>query len=460
MEASNHEPRRRASLRGKGRAILLGERALPSDIAGDAPDTPPVERAAEPLDPAALRLTPEEMRALFDISAPLPGLDDALPLLPAERRSVASADSPAAPRRVAGPQAVSPADEFLADLPDWLTPPDLADDVPVIVGRNRDRQAPAAGGDAPPLAERTLPAGTPPSPERYQPRAEVESLTPPVPETWSGMPVAAPLEPQPSTPATETTVSPDRAAPPESQTDEPESVISVPTPSPAVSALADDERIRRLTRQIEALQDDLARHPTRDPQLNDTYQQTLAEADRLLAEGRDHYEAVRATVYRIRTEITRQRKIEADIARYRPLLLNYLVGWVIALIVLFLLKALFAGVGEAVGVPVVGALYYPLLFGVAGALLTGYLTLERHTTRLRDFDPIHISWYLVNPLLGGVMGVLMFLIATLANQDLLHERAGEAEYAITYLLCVIAGMNQTPVFRTLHEMMRRLGRGG
>jgi len=113
-----------------------------------------------------------------------------------------------------------------------------------------------------------------------------------------------------------------------------------------------------------------------------------------------------------------------------------------------------------VGVPVVAALYYPLLFGIAGALLTGYLTLERHTTRLRDFDPIHISWYLVNPLLGGVMGLLMFLIATLANQDLLHERASDAEVGITYLLCVIAGMNQTPVLRALHEVMRRVGRSG
>lgn len=460
MEASNHEPHRRASLRGKGRAILLGERALPADIAGDTPDNPPAEQTAGSLDPAALRLTPEEMRALFDVSAPLPGLDEALPVLPTERRTVPSSDSPSASRRAAESQTASLADEFLSDLPDWLTPPDPADDMPVIVGRNTTRQTPTTGSEAPPLAERASPPGAAPPSERYQPRAEVESLTPPLPETWSGMPPAAAVDEKPSAPAAEPARSPDHATLPASRIDAPEPVPTGSVPSPTGSALADDERIHRLARQIEALQDDLAHHPTRDQQLNDAYQQTLAEADRLLAEGRDSYDTVRATVYRIRTEITRRRKIEADIARYRPLLLNYLVGWLIALVVLFLLRALFAGVGEAVGVPVVGALYYPLLFGIAGALLTGYLTLERHTTRLRDFDPIHISWYLINPLLGGVMGLLMFLIATLANQDLLHERASEAEYAVSYLLCVIAGMNQTPVFRALHEMMRRLGRGG
>ena len=72
------------------------------------------------------------------------------------------------------------------------------------------------------------------------------------------------------------------------------------------------------------------------------------------------------------------------------------------------LKQLFVGVAEAIGADIVGALYYPTLFGVAGALISGYVTLDRHTTKLRDFDPIHISWYLFNPLLGGVMGLFTF----------------------------------------------------
>ncbi len=462
MEASNHEPRRRASLRGKGRSILLGERTLSTDIMSDTSAALPAERSAESLDPAALRLTPEEMRALFDISAPLPGLDEALPVVPADRRAVPSAEPGIPPRRTPEQRARSVADEFLADLPDWSAPPNLTDDVPVIMGRNKAGQTSAIEADAPPLAERELSPASPVQEAAYQPRLEVEALTPPSPETWSSEPPARATEQRPALSLSAADSLPARDVPPEAPGAagvalEPERVSSV---SEAATSAVEEERIRRLARQIEALQEDLARHPTRDPQVNDRYQQELAEADRLLISSRANYEAVRATVYRIRTEITRQRKIEADIARYRPLLLNYLVGWVIALVVLFLLKALFAGVGEAVGVPVVAALYYPLLFGIAGALLTGYLTLERHTTRLRDFDPIHISWYLINPLLGGVMGLLMFLIATLANQDLLHERAGDAEVVITYLLCVIAGMNQTPILRALHEVMRRMGRSG
>ena len=451
MEASNHEPRRRASLRGKGRAILLGERELPAQRPERLDDVPPAEQP-EALDPAALRLTPEEMRALFDVSAPLPALDD-LPLTAVTDRKLPPQAAPASspPRRPAEGRAQDTADDLLSDLPDWLVRPDLSDDMPVIVGRSKPKQSVAPAADAQPLAERET---TPPEQEvrSYQTRSEVESLTPPAPETWSGAP--APQQPADRPLAA---ASAEQVAQQEVVAPAPREVPSPVTSGPDTTVLVDDERLRRLAQQIEALQDDLARHPIGDPQVIDGYQQALAEADRLLVASRANYDTVRATVYRIRTEVTRRRKIEADIARYRPLLLNYLVGWVIALVVLFLLKALFAGVGEAVGVPVVAALYYPLLFGIGGALLSGYLTLERHTTRLRDFDPIHISWYLINPLLGGVMGLLMFLIATLANQDLLRESASDAEYAITYLLCTLAGMNQTPILRTLHEVMRRLG---
>jgi hypothetical protein len=224
--------------------------------------------------------------------------------------------------------------------------------------------------------------------------------------------------------------------------------------------LVDDERIRKLSRQIEALQEELAQDAYSDRGAADEYQKELLQASGLLLASRANYDDARAIVFRVRTDMNRQRKVHADIMRYRPLLLNYYIGWGVALVVLFLLRELFAGVTEAVGVGTFAALYYPMLFGIVGALISGYLTLERHTTRLRDFDPIHISWYLFNPLLGGVMGLLMFLLASIANEDLLQQTASEPERAITYLLCVVAGMNQNNVLRQLNDLLDRFGRGG
>jgi hypothetical protein len=230
-------------------------------------------------------------------------------------------------------------------------------------------------------------------------------------------------------------------------------------PDPKLLAmLVDDDRIRKLSEQIEALQEELADHVQSDRGAADSHQQELLRASSLLMASRRNYDDARAIVYRVRADMNRQTKVEADIMRYRPLLLNYFIGWGVALAVLFFLKALFAGITEAVGVGVFAALYYPMLFGIVGALLSGYLTLERHTTKLRDFDPFHVSWYLFNPLLGGVMGLLMFLIASIANEDLLKETASEAERAIAYLLCVVGGMNQNSVLGQLNDLLKRFGR--
>ncbi len=232
-----------------------------------------------------------------------------------------------------------------------------------------------------------------------------------------------------------------------------------PPDSKLLKLLVDDDRIRRLADQIEAMQEELARDFPGTRATADQFQRELLQASGKLLEARENYDDARAIVYRIRTDMNRQRKIHDDIMRYRPMLFNYYIGWGIGLAVLFLLKSLFTGVTDAVGIETAAAMYYPMLLGVVGALLSGFLTLERHTTRYRDFDPIHISWYLYNPLLGAVLGVLMFLLASIANEDLLREAASDAEHAITYLLCVVAGMNQNHVLNRLNDMLKRYGRG-
>jgi hypothetical protein len=227
-----------------------------------------------------------------------------------------------------------------------------------------------------------------------------------------------------------------------------------------LTTLVDDARIHRLWEQIETLQEELVKQVHGDRGATDVYQQELLRASSMLLESRANYDDARAIVYRVLADLNRQRKVEVDIMRYRPLLLNYYLGWGISLAVLVLLKSMFSGVADSVGVGNLAALYYPMLLGVAGALISGYLTLDRHTTKLRDFDPIHISWYLFNPLLGGVMGLLMFLLASIANGDLLQQTASDPERAIAYLLCVGAGMYQNNVLGQLNEMVKRFGRTG
>ncbi len=388
MGETKRDSRPRASLRGKGREILLGERSAsraepaPEEISPE-PGAPDAER----VDPGALDLTPEEAEALLDFS-------------------------PASP-------VYQPSPSF--DL-DGFTLPEAGADEPL----------PETGGLLHPASPRDE-AGL---------GARGGGLA--VPESAALESTKSDAEPRSPVPVRQPPMSLYPGAMP-------------PDPD-LLDRLVDDERLNRLWDQIDIVQEELIHLVGGDRGPTDVYQQELLQASSMLLESRANFDDARAIVYRIRSDLNRQRKVTADIIRYRPLLLNYYVGCAIAWVVLMALKQLFAGVAEAVGVEIVGALYYPTLFGVAGALISGYVTLDRHTTRLRDFDPIHISWYLFNPLLGGVMGLFTFLLVSVANEDLLHDTASTAELAIAWLLCMVAGMNQNSVLGRLNDLLRR-GRG-
>ena len=407
MGETRGNPRTRASLRGKGREILLGVRP-DSSLEAASPGTQPESQPDhEPVDPVALALTPEEAEALLDFSPMSPAYQTGLSLdrddLPAPEQDMD--DDPPDDRPSPGPQPAA-------------RPLDQGDPSPATDGViPQEPEAPNPGGGLFASESASL------APSRAGGTAGQRSPVPVRPPAVSLFPGSLPPHPD------------------------------------LVDRLVDDERLNRLWDQIDIAQEELIRLVGGERGPTDVYQQQLLQASSMLLESRANFDDARAIVYRIRSDLSRQRKVTADIIRYRPLLLNYYLGCAIAWVVLMALKQLFVGVAEAIGADIVGALYYPTLFGVAGALIAGYVTLDRHTTKLRDFDPIHISWYLFNPLLGGVMGLFTFLLVSLANEDLLQDTASHAELAITWLVCMVGGMNQNSVFGRLNGLLKR-GRGG
>ena len=394
-----NDQHRKASLRGKGREIFFGARSTEEET-----DATPDEAAPD--------LTPDETAALLGLLSEAPA-DATLP------------------------------------FPDEVEAP-----------AHSERQ------DAFPLGERTSNRPQAAEKDTAPQHPDVQALEPEMPEIW-------PQEVPPTEPVAVAPMGDEGGLAPTANGQlawedpfahrgkRPEADELFPKTDPADPALlymlVDDERLRQLDGLINRLLEELTSGFRAPAEIVDAYQKDLLHASELLLASRENYDDARAIAYRVRGEIARQRQTEADIARYRPLLLNYYLGWGVTLMVLFLLKALFVGVAEAVGVKTLAALYYPALFGVVGALIAGFFTLERHTSALRDFDPMHVSWYLLNPLLGGVMGVLMFLLLSIANDDLLRETANSSEVAIAYLLCIVAGMNQSHVLHRLDELRQRFG---
>ncbi|MBN1203008.1 MAG: hypothetical protein JXJ20_14250 [Anaerolineae bacterium] len=490
MDDSTNEERSRASLRGKGWEILLGQRRdiEEFDTPGDDTDA---KQQPEGVDASALALTAEETEALLDFSPDSPAYDaDATPFPVEEAPPVRVKEEPTLPDWLTGES-----DEF-DKIPAWQA--EAEKEIYETAGfpaegettpPRPERATDLFSQEAVPLAERApdLGAGTDQAP--HDPSSDLDAMIPSEPEVWSTVDIADAEEAFPEEERAD-----DQVAAGELTVEDHEGGLVVPEDAileraaganitdpfaPVVTrktskslftrtsepdqkildALVSDARVQELWQQIDALHEVLVQTVQGDRGVTDVYQQELLQASALLLESRANYDDARAIVYRIRADLNRQRKVDADVKRYRPLLLNYYLGWGIAWVVLFALKGLFTGVADAVGVEIVSAIYHPMLFGVLGALISGYLTLERHTTRLRDFDPIYISWYLFNPILGAVMGLLMFLLYAVANHDVLQESATDLEVAIAWILCAVAGMNQNTVLGQMNDLLKRFGKG-
>lgn len=367
------KPKHRASLQGKGRAILLGEHADP------------------PARPA------------------LSQLEDADPQLAALLAGGRSSDAEAsdAPRIVPG--ASRPLYEAPGPPVGVIQAPNDVDEIPDLPG-------PGEGGlmIAPPALDSLPEAVGDPFPP-YSPRHDSMRLFP---------------------------------------------ATASPADSVLLERLVRDEAVFSLWQEIDALHPRLIEAVRGDRCNTDIHQKELLEASELLLQGRANYDNARARVVRIKADLSRQEKVERDIARYRPPLLRYYLVWGAAwALAMAFGPALLARVGgsDALNLPIV---FYPVMFGVLGALVSGYLTLDRHTTHLRDFDPLHVSWYLFNPPLGAVMGLLMLLLYAIVNQDVIQPGAAEPmERAVVWLLCALAGMNQHAVLRHMFRLLDRLASG-
>jgi hypothetical protein len=219
----------------------------------------------------------------------------------------------------------------------------------------------------------------------------------------------------------------------------------------------DDNRLRELFELIEALQEEIVENVRGERRNTDIYQEELLEASNLLMQSRENYDEARAIVYRVRADLNRERRVDEDIRRFRPLIMNVYIGMALFIVVMAGLGQLFISVADSVGVPWIGQGYYPALAGAVGALIFWWRTLDRHTTTDRDFDPAHVNRYIMNPLLGWVTGFLVYLFllgtsVTPLNSNS-YEITGTAPF--TLLLAVGVGYSQTIIFDMLTETTRR-----
>jgi hypothetical protein len=220
-----------------------------------------------------------------------------------------------------------------------------------------------------------------------------------------------------------------------------------------------NQRLRDLWNQIDALQEEVIQNVRADRSVTDVYQQDLLYASTLLLQNTANYDDARQIVYRIRGDLMREKKVEADIRRYRPPLVLYYAIW---LILVFLLARADPQFRELMpeSLPILKLAFPPIIFAILGSLVNGLLALLSHTTIKRDFDPLYLSWYLINPLLAALLGLVIFIFfvvtGTSFTPNLMTDQdvaTSQAPLAI-WIVAFIVGWQQNTAVQLLNGFLK------
>ncbi len=218
----------------------------------------------------------------------------------------------------------------------------------------------------------------------------------------------------------------------------------------------DDASLQALWDAIENLQAEIAAKSWLTRKQADTYQRELLQASNLLLESRDNYDEARAILYRIRGELIRDERAKNEIEEFAPRLRRLILLWFAVILVLGLLSGVVESVLEDANAHFLAAAYVPVLFGIAGGLFLAYTTLNRHTAVLRNFDRAHLGWYRFAPIIGALMGFLVYTlwiatIVTSTSQNVTDLE--DLQYpAIVWILAFLGGLQQNWVINRLRNL--------
>jgi len=365
---------------------------------------------------------------------------------------------------------------------------------------------PLTGVDLPPVAAEAQPApGVEPESISPTPVAPTSALPPPPPEPqperhlpttqrFGAIIMDTSSEPMPVAPETPfDALVPIRAEtksilPPESG-QEPE-----PPAPPAPIERTEDQKLiivqrmdamfdqgwqKALHQQIDDLYKQVATEFSSPPEKAERALSLLREARQVLLETPEEYVAAEYRTMQVRAMLDRVRESRKQSGHYGPRILVYETVWLVILLAGLIFAAPFAGwLTRIAQIGVVNEqamlsiypIFNTMIWGGIGGVVGALYSLWWHISDQQDFDRNYLTWYLVQPLLGLVLGGIVYLLLAggflLLQVNLQDPDASTAARLIPYLTAVLAGFRQNFVYEQFNRLISlfapppRSGSGG
>lgn len=195
----------------------------------------------------------------------------------------------------------------------------------------------------------------------------------------------------------------------------------------------------------------------------------LQEARDTLLEDPRNYDVAELKVHQARAILQRVRDSRTWGSTYGLRLLAYELAWLAVLLAMLIfekpialgLSSLWQFTGTVTGMTMLFPMWTTMLWGGIGGVVGALYSLHWHVSVLQDFDKNHWMYYVVHPIMGIILGGIIYLIASAGflamGADVTRLNEEHLRWLPALIAC-LAGFRQKFAYELLDRIMEVLGR--
>jgi hypothetical protein len=195
----------------------------------------------------------------------------------------------------------------------------------------------------------------------------------------------------------------------------------------------------------------------------------LQEARDTLLEDPRNYDVAELKVHQAKAILQRVRDSRTWSNTYGVRLLAYELVWFVVLLALLIferplalaISSLWQATGTITGMSMLFPMWTTMVWGGIGGVVGALYSLHWHVSVLQDFDKQQWMYYVVHPIMGVILGGIIYLVASAGflamGADVTRLNEEQLRWLPALIAC-LAGFRQKFAYELLDRVMQVLGR--
>ncbi len=203
-------------------------------------------------------------------------------------------------------------------------------------------------------------------------------------------------------------------------------------------------------------------------ELHDEALELLREAQDILMEKPRQFDVAQYRVGQVRTIVVRRRNTTRWTNTYGWATFFYEVVWLVALLAAVLFAPFVVDwvegiIGDSTSFISVSDLWNTAAWGSIGGVTGALYSLYWHAAKVRDFDKQYLMWYIVQPVIGVIIGAAIYVLIGAGLINLIGQTASGEQTPLElfpYAIAWVAGFRQRFILEVVDRFIQFLTSSG